>query len=216
MTKLRGSLVTSAAMLALIASLAGPLAAAARAADIIDEWSSVKPPPPPELKPVTVDPKTTALMLMDFLPGGYCAQSPRCVAVLPAMKKLLDAARAANATVIYSIAGKFTAADILKEVAPTGNEPVVKSHADKFIDTNLNQILKDKGIATVIVAGTAGNGAVLYTGSDAALRGYKVIVPVDGLPSSNPYAEQLTVWQMAHGPGFARQVTVTRSDMIKF
>jgi len=187
-----------------------------RAADIIDEWASVKAPPPPELKPVTVDAKTTALLVMDFLPGGYCAKQPRCVAALPSVKKILDAARAANATVIYSIAGNFTMADTLKEVAPLGNEPYVKAHADKFLDTDLDKILKDKGIQTVITTGTSGNGAVLYTASEAAIRGYKVIVPVDGLPSTDPYAEQLTVWQLAHGPGFAKQVTITRSDMIKF
>ena len=34
-------------------------------------------------------------------------------------------------------------------------------------------MLKDKGIKTVIVVGTAANGAVLYTGSGAALRGYQ-------------------------------------------
>lgn len=188
----------------------------ARAADIMSEWASVKAPPPPTLTPVTVDTKTTALLVMDFLPKFYCAEKPRCVAALPSVKRLLDAARAAGATVIYSVAGSFSSADILKQVAPLGNEPVVKAHADKFLGTDLEKILRDKSIKTVIVTGTAGNGAVLYTGSAAALRGFNVIVPVDGLPSESPYAEQLTIWQLAHGPGFAKQVTITRSDMIKF
>jgi nicotinamidase-related amidase len=207
-----GSAIALAAALWAGASALAP----ARAADIISEWASVKAPPAPALKEVTVDPKTTALLLMDFLPKFYCADRPRCVAVLPALNKLLAAARAANATVVYSVAGNFTKADILKEVAPTGDEPVVKAHADKFLDTDLDKILKDKGVKTVIVTGTAGNGAVLYTGSEAALRGYKVIVPVDGLPAPELYAEQLTVWQLAHGPGFGKDVTITRSDMIKF
>ena len=98
------------------------------------------------------------------------------------MKKLLAAARAGGVTVIYSIAGNFSPADIMKDVAPLGSEPIVKAHADKFIDTDLEKILKDKSIQTVIVTGTSANGAVLYTGSDAALRGFKVIVPVDGSP----------------------------------
>ncbi len=38
----------------------------ASAQDVIAEWGSVKVPPPPELKDVTVDPKTTALLLLDF------------------------------------------------------------------------------------------------------------------------------------------------------
>lgn len=188
----------------------------ARAATVIDEWASVKAPPPPELKAVTVDPKTTALLMLDFLPDGYCGNRPRCVATMPAMKRLLAAARASGTTVIYSEAGKFGPSDIMKDIAPAGNEPTVKSHADKFLDTDLEKILKDKGIQTVIVTGTAANGAVLYTGSGAALRGFKVIVPVDGLSAPDLYAEQLAVWQLAHGPGFATQVTVTKSDMIKF
>ena len=39
----------------------------AHAANIIDEWASVKAPPAPALKPVTVDPKTTALLMLDFM-----------------------------------------------------------------------------------------------------------------------------------------------------
>jgi nicotinamidase-related amidase len=101
-------------------------------------------------------------------------------------------------------------------IAPAASDPTVKARADKFLGTDLEKILKDKGIKTVIVAGTAGNGAVLYTASEAAMRGFNVIVPVDGLPSSTAYAEQFTVWQLANGPGFAKQVTITRSDMIKF
>src|SRR6476469_934456 len=52
-----------------IAALAVALAcgAPAPAQNIVDEWSSVKPPAPPELKPVTLDPKTTALLAMDMI-----------------------------------------------------------------------------------------------------------------------------------------------------
>lgn len=188
----------------------------ARAGNIVDEWTSTKMPPAPELKAATVDPKTTALLLMDFLPKFYCAEKPRCIASLPAVKQLLAAARSNGATVIYSVAGDFGTTDILKDVAPAANEPWVKGKADKFLNTGLEKILKDKGIETVIVTGTAANGAVLYTGSGAAMRGLKVIVPVDGLSGNDLYAEQLTVWQLAHGPGFAAQITVTTSDMIKF
>ncbi len=194
------------------------LASSAHAANIIDEWASVKAPAVPQLKPVAVDPKTTALLLLDFVPHDpYCGPGkPRCGATLPAMKQLLANARAKGATVVYSVAGKYEAADIAKDVAPAANDPTVKSKADKFLNTDLEKILKDKGIQTVIVTGTAANGAVLYTGSGAALRGLKVIVPVDGLSANDAYAEQLTLWQLAHGPGFGAQVTVTKSDMINF
>jgi hypothetical protein len=46
--------------------------------------------------------------------------------------------------------------------------------------------------------------------------GLKVIVPVDGISANELYEEQVTVWQLANGPGFGGQVTITESDMIKF
>ncbi|MGH6737727.1 MAG: cysteine hydrolase family protein [Bradyrhizobium sp.] len=175
-------------------------------------------PPPPAVKPVTVDPKTTALLMLDFVPHDpYCgAGKPRCGATLPAMKQLLTQARAKGVTVVYSVAGKYGPSDIAKDVAPAANDPWVKSKSDKFLNTDLDEILKEKGIQTVIVTGNSANGAVLYTGTGAALRGLKVIVPVDGLSANDPYEELLTVWQLAHGPGFGKQVTITKSDMIKF
>ncbi len=53
---------------------------------------------------------------------------------------------------------------------------MVKSLADKFFKTDLEKILNDKGIKTVVVVGTAAQGAVLYTASQAAFRGMQVIV----------------------------------------
>jgi hypothetical protein len=34
---------------------------------IIDEWSNVKVPPAPQLKTVTIDPDTTALLTLDLI-----------------------------------------------------------------------------------------------------------------------------------------------------
>lgn len=43
----------------------------------------------------------------------------------------------------------------------------MSSGVDKFRNTDLEKVLKDKGIKTVIVAGTASHGGVLYTASTA-------------------------------------------------
>jgi len=112
----------------LIAALAvtAALALPAQAADIVDEWASMKAPPAPTLKPVTVDPKTTALLMLDFM-NQNCGKRPRCVATIPAMKKLLGEARAAKATVVYSIIANSTPADVIKDVAPQADEPHVLS-----------------------------------------------------------------------------------------
>ena len=161
-------------------------ASMASASDIIDEWASVQAPPVPALKPVTVDPKTTALLMLDFM-NQNCGVRPRCVATVPQMKKLLAAARAKGAIVIYSFFGKTTAADVVKDLAPAADEPSVTSFADKFLNTDLDKKLKDKGIQTVIVTGTAANGAVLYTGSGAAL-------PANSKPYTFPTRERGTRW----------------------
>ena len=186
------------------------LALPAHAADIVDEWASVKAPAAPTLKPVTVDAKTTALLMLDFMKQN-CGKRPRCVASLPAMKKLLADARAAKATVIYSIIANSTIADVLPDVAAAQGEPSVLSGVDKFLRTDLEKILKDKNITTVIVVGTAANGAVLYTGSGAAARGMNVIVPVDGMSAVDPYAEYSTVFTFMNAPLVSAKSTLTRS-----
>ena len=76
--------------------------APASAQTIIDEWASVQAPPAPELTSVTVDPKTTALLMLDFLKQN-CGSNPRCVATLPKAQKFLAAARAKDMTIIYSL-----------------------------------------------------------------------------------------------------------------
>jgi nicotinamidase-related amidase len=204
-------------VLAALAAAAGgflQIAAFARAASVVDEWANVQAPPAPALKPVTVDAKTTALLMLDFM-NQNCGQRPRCVASIPAMQKLLTAARAAQAPVIYTFIANTTAADVIKDVAPLPNEPWVRSGPNKFLNTELEKILKDKGITTVIVVGTAAHGAVLNTGAHAALIGMNVIVPVDGI-SADLYAEQYTAWHFANAPLVAGKSTLTKSDMVKF
>ena len=53
----------------------------AHAADIVDNWAQVQAPPAPKLEDVTVDPKTTALLMLDFLKQN-CGPAPACVASL--------------------------------------------------------------------------------------------------------------------------------------
>jgi nicotinamidase-related amidase len=187
----------------------------AHATDIVDEWASVKAPPAPALKEVKVDPKTTALLMLDFMKQN-CGQRPRCIATLPAMKKLLGEARAAKVPVIYSIIANSTIADVLPDVAAQPGEPHVLSGPNKFRNMELETILKDKGITTVIITGTAANGAVLQTAVGAVGRGMNVIVPVDGLSSADAYDDLATVYTFAKAPALSVKATLTRSGMIKF
>jgi nicotinamidase-related amidase len=182
---------------------------------IVDEWNNVKAPPAPVLKDVTVDPKTTALLMLDFVPPT-CGARPRCVASLPALSKLLDQARSKGMLVVHSVTATTKAEEILKDVAPRAGEPVVSASIDKFRNTELEKILKDKGIQTVIVTGTAAHGAVLNTVAGAVQRGMKVILPVDGMSSSETYSEQYVTWHMANAPAVGPNTTLTKIGLLKF
>jgi nicotinamidase-related amidase len=203
-----------AASVAIAASIC--VAVPARAADVVDEWSTIQMPPPPTLKPVTADPKTTALLLLDFMTEN-CGKRPRCVAAVPAIKALHDRARAANMFFAYTMPGGGKIID--EGIAPRAGEVVDQKAGgpDKFLGDDLDERLKAHGIKTVIVCGTSAQGVGLGTGAAAAQRGYHVIYPVDCVRSESAFREAYAAWHMAGGgpPVTTKWVTVTRSDMIK-
>jgi nicotinamidase-related amidase len=215
-----------------LAAIATVLAcvAPASAQTIIDDWHSIQAPPAPVLKAVTADPKTTALLVMDVV-KQFCndEKRPRCVASIPKIATLLASARATGVTIIYTVVPSVgpdlpapVAADIVSAIAPKSDEPVMTAGIDKFIfgnkDTGLEKMLKDKGITSVILVGTAVHGAVLFTASAAATRGFNVIVPVDGMSAIGPipYTEQAVAYILSSAPVVAPKVTLTRINMIKF
>ena len=212
-----------------LAALAAVLsyAAPSSAETIIDEWNSVKAPPAPALKPVTLDPKTTALLIIDII-KQTCnnERRPRCVASIPKVQKLLTEARAKGVYVIYALFPSPSPAtfpnpkisDYVPELAPIGNEPIVTAFVDKFIlgnkDTGLEKMLKDKGIKTLVSVGVASHNGVLFTSVMAALRGFDVVVPVDGMAGNNAYEDQATDYILTSS--IVYKVTLTSVDMIKF
>jgi nicotinamidase-related amidase len=193
------------------------LAQSARADTIVDEWASVKVPPPPALKPAAVDTKTTALLLLDFnTQTCNTERRPRCIASIPKVKPLLAKARAAGMPVAYSLGGGGKLGDIAADLTPIAGEPVVSSGVDKFLNTDLEKILKDRGVTTVIVCGAAAHGAIIYTVAAAALRGFKVIVPVDCVSADTQYPEQYTAWHFANAPVISPSITLTTLADVKF
>lgn len=182
---------------------------------IIDDWNSIKAPAAPELKSIKVDSKTTALLILDIQSSTCNAERrPRCIACLPKISKLLKDARKSKMLVVYSLTSNANPEDILAEVKSKKNDPIVKSSVDKFYNTELEKILKGNKIETVIIIGTAAEGAVLHTATGASIRNFKVIVPVDGMPSSDLYAEQYTAWHLVNAPGTRRNTTLTKIDLI--
>jgi nicotinamidase-related amidase len=204
-----------AALFAVYFLAAAPLAAQT----IVDEWNEAKLPPPPQLKPAQVDAKQAALLVMDFT-TQTCSKErrPRCAASVPKITKLVADARAKGALVIYSIAGAgATPASILQELGPAPGETILPALGpDKFIGSDLEQTLKAKGIKTLIAVGTQAQTSVLHTAGAAALRGFTVVVPVDGMSSDDSFPELYTAWHLSTAARIADKVTLTRTDMISF
>jgi nicotinamidase-related amidase len=183
---------------------------------IMDEWGSVKPPKAPELKSVSVDPKTTAFLVLDMQTNNCNnKRRPRCVESIPKIQSFLEKARAKGMPVVHSITSSKTKKHIREEVFPKDDEPYVKASVNKFYKTDLGDILKEKGVKTVIIVGTSAHGAVLHTAVGAAMRKLKIIVPVDGMSASEAFAEQAVAWFLVKGPGTRKLTTLTKFDLIE-
>jgi len=72
--------------------------AGARAQTVIEEWASAKLPTPPTLKPATIVPNETALLVMDFT-NQTCTKErrQRCADSVAKVRDLVTQARAKGA-----------------------------------------------------------------------------------------------------------------------
>jgi nicotinamidase-related amidase len=192
---------------------------AAQAQTLIEEWDQVKFPPAPALKPAKIVAAETALLVMDFTKQTCTAdRRKRCADSVPKVVKLVDEARGKGALIIYSVAvPNSVPGDILPELKPAAGEQVLPPLGpDKFINSDLEKTLKDKGIKTVVAMGTQAQTSVLHTGATAALKGFKVIVPVDGMSGDEVFPELYTAWHLATAARISANVTLTKFEMIEF
>jgi nicotinamidase-related amidase len=186
---------------------------------LIDEWGTAKFPAAPALKPTKLNATETALLVMDFTRQTCSMQRrPRCANSVARVQKFVAEARSKGALIIYSVAvPKSVPGDIVKELTPAAGELVLPPLGpDKFINSDLEKILKDKGIKTVVAMGTQAQTSVLHTGGEAALRGFNVIVPVDAMSADEVFPELYTAWHLANAARIKAKVTLTKLDMISF
>jgi nicotinamidase-related amidase len=96
---------------------------------------------------------------------------------------------------------------------------------DRFFNTNLDDLLRDRQIQTGILAGTAANGAVLYTAAGSTQRAYTVVVADHGMSADDDFRMFLTRYQLLNQPGATnadnrplqpRATTLSRTDLITF
>lgn len=177
----------------------------------------------PPLAAVTLDAKTTVLAVLDVI-NPTCSTRPACNDSIPALQALIKKARDANVAVIYTTTAATN--PIVPQIAPVaGDVTIVPTNADKFNNPDFDAALKAKKATTVIIVGTRSNGAVLYTAFEANVRGYTVVVAIDGISGSIPFETALTEWQLLNQPGFTnavnqplaeKLVTLSRGDLITF
>jgi len=214
---MRRSLLFVAAMAAVLST--NVVGISAHGETIIEEWYNAKLPAPPQLRPVTIEPKTTALLVMDFtVQTCTLERRKRCADSIPKVKKFVEEARPKGVLIIYSVAVPGSVpVDVVKDLTPAAGEQVLPPLGpDKFLNSDLEKTLRDQGITTVVAMGTQAQTSVLHTGGEAALRGFKVIVPVDAMSADDLFPELYTAWHLANASRISEQVTLTRLDMIGF
>ena len=95
-------------------------------------------------------------------------------------------------------------------VEPDADEPIVLKHRySGFVDTNLELILRSRGIKTLVVTGVATNVCVESTARDAYMRDYYVVLVDDCSATYDPAKHAATLANIADHFG-----VVVRSDEI--
>ena len=181
-------------------------------------------PSPPAPVAVRLDPATTALLIFDIV-DPICTRQPNCTGkMVPAIASLLARARKAGVTIAYGTRAP-TMSKWLPEVLPAQGDITIESKAqDRFYGTDLDRMLKAKGITTLILTGWKVSGSVTYTSVGATLRGYTVVVPVDTSLDSTDYEVAIGLFQILHQhssnaenePLKKAASTLSRSDLISF
>jgi len=93
-------------------------------------------------------------------------------------------------------------AEIVPALAPREGEPVIaKPGKSAFIGTDLDQLLRRRGVRNLVFAGITTDGAVQCTLRDANDRGYECLILVDATASDVPahHADQIHTLSLAGG-----------------
>jgi ureidoacrylate peracid hydrolase len=158
-------------------------------------------------------PRTAVLVIdmqNDFVEEGAPLEFPEGRRIVPAIQKVLTAARAREMPVVYAAhvhrpggadlgihrelyppvaAGEALVdgergVEILPELAPRPGEPVIKKHRyNSFYATDLEIILRGLGVETVVLTGMTTECCVLGTARGALERGFCSVVVADACAS---------------------------------
>ncbi len=185
-------------------------------------------------KSIAYVPQDSALLVLDmqeyFLDPASHAYIPSAEAIIPGVIQLIEAYAAHGRPIIYSQhintesdAGMMST--WWKDMITAGNEfhpiiPIIdittgqlvqKSQYDAFYQTQLEAILREKGVKQVVICGVMTHLCCETTARSAFMRGYEVFFPVDGTATYNLEFHRSSLTNLAHG--FA--VLVLMKDLLK-
>ena len=131
----------------------------------------------------------TAVLVIDMIKGmEEWVPRSRIEKIIPAVKNLLDEARAKGMPVIYMIHSPLgkQGTIIYKELTPTEKDIILeKTKYSSFYKTELEDVLKKLKISNLILTGTATNWCVLATALDADNREFETILIEDCVAAPN-------------------------------
>lgn len=141
-------------------------------------------------------------MINDHLEPGSLLEVPRARAVVPALKKRIEDARASGVPVVYVVdehepddpdldawgthAVKGTpGTEVWREIAPQSGDRIVKKPSySAFYDSQLERVLDELKIDTLVLTGCLTEIGIMATATDAMQRGFVVEVPPDSQAGS--------------------------------
>ena len=185
---------------------------------------------------LTLDPKTTAFLFMDFQNGILPRLGDRADGVLRPAASVLEAARAAGTPIVFvrvafrpgypevsdrNLSGAMVKktgillldapeSQIVAALAPRPGEPVVVKHrVGPFGGTDLAPILRARSVDTLVLLGIATSGVVLSAVRHAADEDYRLVVVEDGCADRDPEVHRVLMEKV-----FPRQATVARGESV--
>jgi nicotinamidase-related amidase len=186
---------------------------------------------------LSLDPKSSALLVMDFQTAVVEMIATENDALLAQTAKLVDATRKAGMRVIYVVvgfragypevsprnssfgplreSGRFAEGspgmEVHAAVAPKpGDVTVTKHRVSAFAGTDLDMILRANGIDTLILAGIATSGVVLSTVRHAADADYRIVVVEDCCADRDPEVHRVLTEKV-----FARHAVVKAAEVVE-
>ena len=169
-------------------------------------------------------------MINDFVTGVF--KSDTAAKIIPNIKALLNYARKHKVPIVYAtdahlpnvdpefdvwgshaVAGSW-GAEIVAELKPHKDDfRVLKRKYSAFQGTDLDQLLRELKVDTVILCGVVTDICIQQTAADAFFKGYKIIVPKDCVDAvdAKTQEEAMKFIKKAYGP----KITTSKELMKK-